>query len=275
MLAQNYPRIELLVRDDCSSDATADLISNMIPELSERLERVVFFKEKINIGLSRALVQLLAQANGKYFSVLGSDDYIFRYKTTIQVAYLESNPHCDGVFGNIEVLTGEEKILYRLGRKFGCYGFDDIFLFNYVLPAPSQLLRTEALRSINAYVEGDDIEDWSLWLKMTSYRGAPLVNLGIPLATYRRHDRNFSNDAQKMLLNRLCIIRRYSSHHMYDIAIANVFWLGLLESIKKSKRFTLEILRLATSNGPRQLILILLHVAPRYLVKKLRFVRFS
>jgi hypothetical protein len=70
VLAQSYPRLEVLVADNASTDETASLVQRVSDG------RVRFFRHQINIGANRNYNFCLSQARGGYFLLLHDDDAI-------------------------------------------------------------------------------------------------------------------------------------------------------------------------------------------------------
>jgi len=69
-LAQSYPRLEVLVSDNASSDDTATLIQ----EIADT--RLRYVRHPVNIGANRNSNYCLSQARGDYFLLLHDDDAI-------------------------------------------------------------------------------------------------------------------------------------------------------------------------------------------------------
>ena len=69
ILEQTYPNIELLVRDDGSSDHTIDILR----DYEERYENIKVIYGK-NIGVNGSFFYLLAQSNSDYLAFSDQDD---------------------------------------------------------------------------------------------------------------------------------------------------------------------------------------------------------
>jgi glycosyltransferase involved in cell wall biosynthesis len=69
-LAQNYPRLEVLVADNASTDETASLFQGIIDK------RVRYLRHPVNIGANRNYNYCLNEARGDYFLLLHDDDAI-------------------------------------------------------------------------------------------------------------------------------------------------------------------------------------------------------
>lgn len=73
--AQTHPAIELIVVDDCSTDATADAIARWrASDAAQRFARVELVRNEHNLGAHASLNRGMALARGEYLSLLNSDD---------------------------------------------------------------------------------------------------------------------------------------------------------------------------------------------------------
>lgn len=223
IINQDYGNIELIIIDDGSTDNSANNIQDMIEVCKKRFQRFEF-RSRPNKGLSTTLNEALDWSKGLYFSTLASDDLITPTKISLQVRHLEKHPNLSGVFGGI-ILFGnnnQDKIIVKNKEE---YSFNDIFLHNFHLPAPTQLLRLEKIKKIR-YREDIVIEDWYMWLKLTS-NGSNLGYLKLPLALYRRHEGNFSNNSDKINNGRIQVLSEYRNCNLYSYSLAIV---GLIRS---------------------------------------------
>ena len=69
LLGQTYPEIEILVRDDGSSDGTLGILK----EYEEKYNNVYLYPEK-NVGVTESFLSLLARSNGEYVAFCDQDD---------------------------------------------------------------------------------------------------------------------------------------------------------------------------------------------------------
>lgn len=89
ILNQTYDRWELIIVDDGSSDATAEIIASFDDP------RIVRISDGYNRGLPIRLNQAVAIAKGKYFARMDADDLSFPDRLEKQVAYLDAHPEID------------------------------------------------------------------------------------------------------------------------------------------------------------------------------------
>jgi glycosyltransferase involved in cell wall biosynthesis len=98
LIQQTSFPIEIIVRDDASTDGTANIISTYAARYPHLFRILLYAENQFRQGL-RALPSMLPLARGDYVAVCEGDDYwISPRKLEKQVAALENNPKCVGVF---------------------------------------------------------------------------------------------------------------------------------------------------------------------------------
>ncbi|MDX2263824.1 MAG: glycosyltransferase [Hyphomicrobiales bacterium] len=71
---QTYARLELILIDDCSPDATFDIASRVAAKSAKRYARVVVKRNAVNRGAHFTLNRAASLAQGEYISFMNSDD---------------------------------------------------------------------------------------------------------------------------------------------------------------------------------------------------------
>jgi glycosyltransferase involved in cell wall biosynthesis len=89
-LAQTYGRIEVIVSDNASSDATEAVGRN----LSARDSRVRYLRQTENCGLLQNFRRVLVEARGELFMWLADDDWIDPAYATACIEALSVRPDC-------------------------------------------------------------------------------------------------------------------------------------------------------------------------------------
>jgi glycosyltransferase involved in cell wall biosynthesis len=72
VLAQDYPHLELVISDNCSTDETEALCT----EFSLRDSRVRYIRQPVNRGMAFNFRTVLENARGEFFMWLGDDDWL-------------------------------------------------------------------------------------------------------------------------------------------------------------------------------------------------------
>ncbi len=88
VIAQTYEAWELIIVDDCSSDAT----ERVVAEYMQRFPQKIFYKRlPKNEGPAVARDEAIKFSNGKYLAFLDCDDEWLPEKTEMQIAFMEEN----------------------------------------------------------------------------------------------------------------------------------------------------------------------------------------
>jgi alpha-1,3-rhamnosyltransferase len=270
VVVQDYENIELIIIDDGSKDDSVEKIQQLSELCKQRFVRFEF-RHRENKGLSATLNEAIAWCEGEYYSAIASDDMMIPKKTSIQVKYLNNNPGCSGVFGGMIVLNETGEIIRSVSVAPAQYDFDQIFLMRHNLPAPTQMVRIQEIRKAGGYRNDLAIEDWYMWLAITS-RGGRLDNAGVILAKYRRHEGNLSKQLMIMELARKKIIDIYVSHHLYKKADANMLIMAAIDRQRYGKMESLFVMIKSMKSSPLEVFQIRVF---KYLIKMLLPVRFA
>lgn len=112
---QTYQRLEILIIDDCGSDSSMQIVSDMIQNHPKgHLIRVIHHQE--NKGLGEARNTAIDNAHGEYMYFLDSDDYI--EKCTIEKLLYEAEEYDADV-----VMASSRKILYGTGEELPTFSY--------------------------------------------------------------------------------------------------------------------------------------------------------
>jgi glycosyltransferase involved in cell wall biosynthesis len=85
---QSYRKIELLIVDDCSTDATFGIIKKTVADqrFSGRFSRVRVIRNERNLGTPFSLNIGLAQAHGEFITFINSDDFYQPHRLRLMTA---------------------------------------------------------------------------------------------------------------------------------------------------------------------------------------------
>lgn len=116
-------KMEILVGNDCSQDATAQLIKDNYGD------RVNLIDRKENLGLCKNLYDLFLRAKGKYVYMFSGDDYIKdEYMLQKQVDFLEKHPEYFSVSARNLNYNQAKDSFSESGIDFGDYTIVDFFV---------------------------------------------------------------------------------------------------------------------------------------------------
>lgn len=228
VIDQTYQNIELIIIDDGSKDGSVKKIQEMIPNCQQRFIRFEF-RHRLNKGLSATLNEALEWCQGEYYSPLASDDMMLPGKTKLQVDFLDANKNISAVFGGIKLIDNNNIIIGERVRQSKQYSFKDIILHQHDLPAPTQMIRLSELKNVGGYDPNILIEDWYIWLRLSSY--SDLYYMDHLLCLYRQHATNISKNLEKMHNGRFDVLSCFKDSIYYEEAYKKIKWINNVESI--------------------------------------------
>lgn len=186
---QSYPRLQIIVIDNGSTDKTLAKIQALKNTLDFHL---IALKE--NIGNCKAFNIGLAKAKGKYIIDLATDDF-FVPNSIIQQAKALDNSHycCVAVFSNVIHTNAEGKIQahqYSANEYVPDGMIYSLLLRRRFISAPSMMIKTDILRQMGGYDESLSFEDFDFWVRSArkfSYTYLPIFSI-----CKRKHKHNSS-----------------------------------------------------------------------------------
>lgn len=189
VLNQTYGDLELIIVDDCSTDASPDIIK----QYARRDPRVRAFFHQKNLGIARTLNDCLKEAQGKYIGFIGSDDIWLPHKLQRQFSLLKGNEDkilwsSGQVIDSNGVLTGQ-KVSDLIGGAPKRSGnlFQDLLIEDFVF-GQSVLLKTEYAREVGFDENFRFVNDHLFFINLA--RKHEFLYDPTDLALYRIHRRN-------------------------------------------------------------------------------------
>ena len=113
---QTYPRIELIVSDDYSTDNTGEIVREWCRTHRQRFERVLIRNPKRNLGVTKNCNHAIAQANGKWIAEMGGDDILLEECIKEKIEYA-SNNKCEMVMARMEPFGSEGKNMNNIKAR--------------------------------------------------------------------------------------------------------------------------------------------------------------
>jgi hypothetical protein len=184
VIAQSYPRLEIVAIDDGSTDSSPLILSSYG-------SRIISLRQE-NAGVSRARNCGIIVSRGDFIAFLDQDDWWLHEKIQKQIKCFLDNPHLGLVHTNTrhyndvsgqyvrrlcpvrpELLSGDcfEQLLLGNG------------ITNSSVMVPRSVLNTVGTLDIS--IPGNTLQDYELWLRIA--RMYPFAYLPEPLTVYRLH----------------------------------------------------------------------------------------
>ncbi|AUM96479.1 TPA: glycosyltransferase [Clostridium botulinum] len=177
VIAQTYKSWELIVIDDESKDNTIKIIE----KLSNKDQRIRFYKNEKNLGVSETRNKGISLANGEWIAFLDSDDMWKPSKLEKQII-ISNTVEAEFIFTGSSfinengiyyegILEVPEKVNYKKLRNHN------------VISCSSVLIKKKFFKDIR--MEKDDMhEDYAVWLRVLN-TGVCAYGINEPLIVYR------------------------------------------------------------------------------------------
>jgi glycosyltransferase involved in cell wall biosynthesis len=121
LLNQDYPNIEIIVFDDCSTDGTYEKLSSYYGNNY----KINIIRHDENIGFVKGLVKAIELSSGEYIAIHGSGDISHHERISKQIEFLNKNKNYS-IVGCRRVYKGE-----CLNKYYGDVIYDQIVKKNY------------------------------------------------------------------------------------------------------------------------------------------------
>lgn len=166
--ASTHLRLELLVIDDGSCDATAEIARRWVDAHRGRFERCEF-RSRPNRGINATLNELVAWSAGDYVCPVASDDRLLPDGIARRVDALERRRDLDAIATDVELIDESGTVLERSALRANGYRSHGlrstrllgVFLASWTAPFSHQFFRGSWSRA-NPYPAGLGYEDfWS------------------------------------------------------------------------------------------------------------------
>ena len=201
---QTYPRLELIVSDDCSTDNTVQLCKEWIEGHKERFERTLVLEIDHNTGVSANLNRADAACQGEWCKGIAGDDLLLPNCVQDCMDYVTSHPDDDIVclFGGMEGF-GERVTIDEQYKNINSFFFDLTAKGQYLtlvnqgnmVFAPTCFHNLKKYREYNIHNDNriSNLEDWPKWINITK-QGHKMYGCDKTLVKYRIHGDSLSTD---------------------------------------------------------------------------------
>ncbi len=248
IINQTYSNIEFIIIDNNSIDNSEKIIEKNRNVCSTRFINYNFIKNRVNLGITKALNNALRISKGEYISYISADDTYVLDKTITQLnAFKKINSKYAVICGDCDFidtnnnkifLSDDSQIFYEkqnrheTGTNFilrnqnsvnilSNYGTYQTLLRSNYINAATVLIRKEALEKAGLFDESFFYEDWPLWLQIS--KNYKFYYISKIVLHYRKHSTTMTDSGNKFKLENTKIILREKKYCLNNNYKA--FWL--------------------------------------------------
>ncbi len=199
-LDQDYPNMEIIISDDCSTDNTWSIIQDTVADYTGN-KQVRLNRNEKNLGIRDHINKVLYElAKGDIIVFAAGDDISLPSRTSVSVSFLERHPEVSSLSFASAVVDKNLRPLPRNTVYTLSDGLDSIItLEDYVLydyfiySGNSRVIRRKVIDFFPrlAYSDSEDI-----YLFLRSLYVGSVAYIRQPLVLYRHHSGNVSNKHQ-------------------------------------------------------------------------------
>lgn len=227
-LDQTYRNLEVIIVDDCSTDATAAVMTRLAEEDSR--VRCIFLET--NGGVTEARNRAFAEASGAYCAFLDSDDLWEPEKLEAMVSMLESSG-ADFAYSSYSFIDGEGRPLGKEKLVPSRCTLSDLLRENFIL-CSSVVMKGSLCKRFP--MDGSySHEDLVYWLSLLQ-SGCTAVGSPQILVRYRVYDRNRSGNKAKAAKDRWIVYRRFLRYSV--VKSSYYFVCYAINGFKKYRKLT-------------------------------------
>lgn len=206
VVAQTYPRWELLLVEDCSRDGTVAVIEEYIRENGEG--RIRLINQPENMGAARARNRGLQEAVGRYIAYLDADDLWLPEKLEKELEFMEQK-NAAFAFTGYEFADGNGKGTGKVVHVPETMNYRQA-LSNTTIFTTTVMFDTRKIAKDLLEMPVIKSEDTALWWKVLR-NGYTAYGLDENLVKYRRPRRSLSSNKVEAL-RRIWNLYRKAEH---------------------------------------------------------------
>lgn len=203
ILNQTFKDFEFLILDDCPEDTICEKVVSSFTD-----NRIQYFRNIKNLGISETRNRLLSLAKGEYIAVMDHDDISLPERFEKQVNFLDAHP-------DIGVVGCQAEHFPKIKRTHDPLTDEDIkkrMFFHCCLTHPATMIRKNVLSDAPYQKKFTPAEDYALWADLaikTNFANLPEV-----LFRYRKFGGNFSITQRNTMKQKATIIRTQLRHNL-------------------------------------------------------------
>ena len=210
VFAQTYPRLELIISDDCSTDDTVQRCRSWLQEFGHRFERSEVLVRKANGGVAANLNSAIGMAKGEWLKSIAGDDLLLPDCIKDNMHFVSTHENQGIIVSKVQyfhVINGKNVLLDSfLPWPSRISTFDKsaqeqyhVFLTDNFVPATSLFYKRDLMLRFPFQEQYPLCEDYPQWLRLTK-AGFRLTYFDTLTVLYRLSE-SLSNSGNKRFVN--------------------------------------------------------------------------
>lgn len=192
VLAQDYPNVEIVVGDDCSTDKTLEILKHY----QDKHPNIILLSQKFNQGIAKNLNSVLSRCTGEYIAFLGGDDLFYPGKLSAQVAAMEVNTEVALSYHHVETFDSDRGYLIAVTNLNDppLRNLKELLMAGISLPSSAVMIRRSCLPEEGVRESIRTANDWLLFCECVGLSGFVACISGI-YGGYRIHGNNVTRNS--------------------------------------------------------------------------------
>lgn len=197
VLNQTFSDFEFLILNDSPQNLE---LENFILEYAKKDERIRYFKNPRNLGISGSRNKLIDLSKGEFLAVIDHDDISVKERFEKEVAFLEANEEVGVVGGNLKKLLDNTIIKYPTNPT----EIKIRLTAECVVTHPTTMIRKSLLKECRYNAFYSPCEDYKLWCDLLDK--TEFANLDEVIIKYRDFENTSSKNEKLMqMITRLIV----------------------------------------------------------------------
>lgn len=208
--AQTYQPLEIVLSDDCSTDLTFEIMSQMVREY-QGPHKIIINQNEHNLGLCGNVNRILDLASGEIVVIAAGDDISFPDRVEKSYQIMKEDPNINCVSFNLQTINANGDVISTRSETPECIDKrtlkDFIFQKGFHFNGASRAYRRSAFNYFGPLSTDAVTEDSTLFLRCLLL-GSVCFSSDV-LLSYRKHGDNYHAYAGKYSLNYENINKQY------------------------------------------------------------------
>ncbi len=201
--AQDYSNIELIVADDNSKDATAQVCSDWLSTHGSRFRNAKLVTTEVNTGIAGNCNRGLKSASGEWVKMIAGDDLLEINCISQFVQYVLRHPEVSLCCCGILPFSKDKKFLPFYSpewffAKSAKGQLKTLITRGSMIPGPSLFYKKHVCEALGGFDEQIPFMEDYPFLVRASAAGYRFALLREPLVRYRLHERGISRSASRI-----------------------------------------------------------------------------